>query len=132
MVVPGSLCKRLLHELADRPGSGERPHVLEVSRRETLHLRELPAKIGREAVDDLGPPPLLLLPNEDDLPDVPVQEQHGYVRSHDHPQPFLVDAVFEGSEQLRVVVGDERVVWHRTVAGCYRATMPASIVDTHS
>ena len=56
-----------------RPCLGERPHVLEVRRREPCHVRELPAEIGGETVDDLGAPSLSVLALEDLVPDLPVE-----------------------------------------------------------
>ena len=47
VVVPGDLCKRLLHNRTVGPRRGEGAHVLEVARRETLHVGEGLAQVGR-------------------------------------------------------------------------------------
>jgi cobalt-precorrin-5B (C1)-methyltransferase len=61
------------------------------------------AQVCREAVDDSGTPALLLLPVQNGAPDVPVEQHHRSVGSHDHAQAFLPDALLEFIEQLRVV-----------------------------
>ena len=53
-VVPGQLCKSLLHNCSLRPGCRKCPHVLEVTRGESLHVGEGLGEIRSRPVDHLG------------------------------------------------------------------------------
>ena len=74
MVAPGNLCNNLLHKFLLLVGGREPPHVLEVARGEPGSLWKRVPKVRGEAVDDLGTPAVLLLPSQDLLPDLPVEE----------------------------------------------------------
>jgi hypothetical protein len=51
-----ALCSNLLHNSSVGPGFGERAHVLQVARREPLHLRKGGVKVSAEPVDDARSP----------------------------------------------------------------------------
>jgi len=53
----GAIVQRRLAQLRARPRRRERPHVLEVARREALNLGELVLEVGGETLDDLGAQP---------------------------------------------------------------------------
>jgi hypothetical protein len=55
------------------PSLSERAHVLEIRSREASDVRELPAKVGRQPVDDPATPTLTLLPHQDLAADLPVE-----------------------------------------------------------
>jgi len=74
VVTPGQSCNKLLHNSRVWPRLGERPHVLQVARREPLHLRKRNVEVGAEPLDDVRPPPFRLLPAEDVAPDGPVEK----------------------------------------------------------
>ena len=103
VVAPGQLCNDLLHNCAVRPRRGKGAHVLEVARREPLHVGVGLAQVGGEPVDDLGAPAGALLALEDHPADVPVEQHHRRVRRHDDAQPLLLDALLDLAERLGVV-----------------------------
>lgn len=58
VVIPGQLCKGPLHNRGFGPCFGEGPHVLEVARRKSLHVREGAAQILRQPLDHPRAPAL--------------------------------------------------------------------------
>ena len=72
---PLQLCTRLLHNYGLGPGLSKGPHVLEVTRGETLLAGELVLEIPGETVNDFSAPPLRLLAIEDQPSDVPIQRE---------------------------------------------------------
>ena len=105
VVVPGDLCKHLLHDFALAPGRGEGAHVLEVAGRESPHVRERLPEVVRKAVDGPGAPAFPLLAGENRLADVPVEQHHRLVGGQHHAHAFRTDALLDLTEQGRVVSG---------------------------
>jgi hypothetical protein len=68
VVILRQLCKRRLHNLLVRPRLGEGPHILEVSGRKPGNVREVPAEVSRQVVNDLGPHPRLSWRSKMSLP----------------------------------------------------------------
>jgi len=95
VLAPRQLCNDPLHDLLVRPGHGERAHVLQVSRRETIHVGKRLAQIEREPIDHLGAPPFFALAREDDLADVPVEMHHRRVRCENGGNARLGDSVLD-------------------------------------
>ncbi|HUZ63626.1 MAG TPA: hypothetical protein VMU82_07925 [Acetobacteraceae bacterium] len=62
VMTPGELCNNRLHHCAVGPGLGEGPPVFQVARREAGHVREIPAQVTRQPVNDAGSPPRRELP----------------------------------------------------------------------
>jgi hypothetical protein len=62
VVVPRDLCKHRLHDCFLTRSLSERAQVLEIARRESLHVRKGPLKIQREAIDYFGSPAFPFLP----------------------------------------------------------------------
>jgi hypothetical protein len=62
VVVPGDLCKSLLHNCPIWPCGSKRPHVLEVTRRQPPHVREGLAQIAGQPIDHLRTPTRVRLP----------------------------------------------------------------------
>lgn len=115
---PGNLGNKLLHHLLVRPGGRELLHVLQVPGAEALQGGELGFQVPGELVDDLRAPPLLGLPREDALPDVPVQQHQFPVDGQRRPRLRAADAAFQVPEQRRVIVGEGQVTRHnRAVRG---------------
>ena len=102
VVIPGDLCKSLLHDCPLRPCRSEGAHVFEVARREALHVGERLAQVRGQPVDDLRTPAFAFLPVEDDAADVPVVQDHRCVGGEDDPQALLLDVPLDLSEGLRV------------------------------
>ncbi|UEC43821.1 MAG: hypothetical protein METHAR1v1_1730002 [Methanothrix sp.] len=71
---PRNLCSNLLQKSVIFPRLRKGPHVLEVPRREALHLRKLPAEIDGEPIYHLCAPALFSLALEDRPPHLPVEE----------------------------------------------------------
>src|SRR5712671_6638153 len=61
IVKPAQLCSNLLHKFFLRPDLTEPPHVLQISRRESLHFGERTFQVGCKAVDDLCAPAFTFL-----------------------------------------------------------------------
>ncbi len=74
MVAPRNLCNRLLHRFGFFPCFRKRPHVLEISCRKALLLRESGPKVLAEVVDDRGPPAALCLLPENFTTNLPVED----------------------------------------------------------
>jgi hypothetical protein len=102
-VEPGCLCSNLLHKLPIRPSGGERPHVLEVARRQSTHVGKRLPQVGGQAVNDLGTPTLFVLPLQDDLPDVPAHQSHRRIGDKYGMQTGLLDAFLDLREDGEVV-----------------------------
>jgi hypothetical protein len=98
----GIRAANLLHNCQVGPGRREGAHVLEVARRETLHVGKGSAQVGGEAVDYLGAPAGALLPIEDHSADVPVEQDHRRVGGQDDAKPLLLDALLDLPERLRI------------------------------
>ena len=60
-MAPRNLCNKLLHKFLVWVGLGQSAHVLEIPRRETLHLWERAAKVRGQAVYDFSAPAALVL-----------------------------------------------------------------------
>ena len=103
VVVPGDLCKHLLHDFAFGPSCGECAHVLEVARRESPHVRERHPEVVREAIDGPGAPAFPLLAGENRLADVPVEQHHRLVCGQHDAHAFGPDALLDLTEQDPVV-----------------------------
>jgi len=73
VVIPGNLCKHLLHNVLIGPGFGKRPHVFEIARRNALHFWKLTSKVLRQAVDHSGTPAFLYLPLKNISANMPVE-----------------------------------------------------------
>jgi hypothetical protein len=74
-MAPGNLFNSHLHKFRVRVGLRQRPYVLEISGRESLHFGKFPAKINSETIDDLCAPALRLLSRENVAAYLPI-EQH--------------------------------------------------------
>ena len=103
VVIPGDLCKCILHNFPVRPCGGERPHVLQVPGRQAVHIGEGFAKVGRKPVYNARPPPFAILTFKDRPPDIPIEQHHGRVRGHDRAQALLLDALLEVAQRLGIV-----------------------------
>ena len=84
-VEPGQLGSRLLPNFEIGTLLREELHVLEISGRESLHLRECRPKIGREVIDDFGPPRLLALAVQYFATDVVIKPDLFIVRREQRP-----------------------------------------------
>lgn len=104
MVVPGQFCKRRLQNCFAWPGCGERPHVPQVPGRVTLGVGKPLTQVGRQPVDDLGAPPLVVLTVEDLPSDRPVPGQQLGVGGADRPTVSSRDVAGDRIEQIRVPV----------------------------
>lgn len=102
---PRNLCSKLLHKWPVRPGRSEGAHVLEVTRREALHLGEGLAQVRGQTVDDLGSPAGAFLAFQDQAAKIPVEQDHGSVGGQDDAQPLLADALLDLAQGLGVVLG---------------------------
>jgi hypothetical protein len=81
LMPPRQLCNNLLHELPVGPSGGEGPHVFQVAGGATGQSRELPLKVGGEAVDDFGAPAFRLRAGKDVAADFPImQDEFGIGR----------------------------------------------------
>jgi hypothetical protein len=58
---PGQLGSSLLPDSTVRAFLSEKLHILQVSRRKTLHIRECNSEVCRQLLNDLGTPTLLTL-----------------------------------------------------------------------
>ncbi len=106
VVVPGNLCKHLLHNLVFGPGSGKGAHVFEVARRKALYIGELAAQVRREPVDDFGAPAFALLALENDATDIPAQKHHGGVCGKYNAQALFANALLKFVQQARIIEGE--------------------------
>ncbi len=68
------LCKNRLHKFLVRPGLSESPHVLEIPRREPLHVRKGLVQVRRQTINDLSTPLFSLLSLQYVSSDPPIQE----------------------------------------------------------
>jgi hypothetical protein len=105
MVIPGYLCKNLLHNCGMRPGSRQGPHVFEVTRRQAAHIRKRLAQVGGESVDNPGTPAFALLPFQYQPPDIPIEHNHGRIGRHNDAQALSLDASLDLTENAPVAVG---------------------------
>ena len=71
---PGQKCHTLWHYFRVGPGLGQRAHVLQVARAESLHPWKPRLKIAAEPIDHLGSPTLRPLSEEDLGADRPVEQ----------------------------------------------------------
>jgi len=104
VVIPGDLCKRLLHYFSVRPGFGELAHILEVSGREAVHFREGRFEVVRQPVNHLRALALLFLPFQNGFADVPVHQHHGRIGRHDDPQALRTKAILYFRQDIAIVV----------------------------
>jgi hypothetical protein len=77
-MAPGQSCSTLLQHFAralSRPGTGELPHIPQISDRQALHIGELAAQVGRQALNDPRAPALLILSAEDAGSNLPVSRE---------------------------------------------------------
>ena len=123
VMVPAQLCKRRLHNLPVRPRRSKRSHVLQVARREALHLRECLAQIGRKTIDDPAAPALGALLLQNTAPEIPIQHHHDGIAGEHHAKTFLMDARLEVREPSGIVRG--RVASGRRY-GKHRAAVDAA------
>ena len=103
LVVPGQLCKHRLHKLGVRPGLGKGPHVLQVARREALHVRECHPQVMRQPLDDLGTPTLGRLTSQDVAADLPLQQHQFAVHRQRRALLCGVDAGLQLGQPLGIV-----------------------------
>jgi hypothetical protein len=101
-VEPRQSCSSLLHKVRLKPRPGKPPHILEISRRESLHLGERCLKVMREAVDHLRAPPLRGLAFQDVAADLPVQQHELLVHRKGGALLGRVNALFEIAEPVCV------------------------------
>ncbi|MEO8409283.1 MAG: hypothetical protein ABI478_01830 [Propionivibrio sp.] len=94
-----------MHNFLIRPGGGKGALVLEVARRETIHVREGVAPAGRQPVDDLGAVVLLGLLVQDALANVPIEHEHRADAGQHQPQTLAMDADLDLGQSGRVVGG---------------------------
>ena len=104
-MIPGQLCKHLLHKWLVRPRLGKGAHVFEITRRKPLHLREGRAQVRRQPFDDLGPPTLLRLPGQNILADLPVEQHQLAVHRQRGALLGRVDAGFQVCQPVSVTGG---------------------------
>ena len=82
IVIPGDLCKHRLHNCFIRPGFAERPHVFQVTRGESFHVRERSLEVCRQTVDHFRAPVFPFLPVEDVAADLPIEQDQFPVDGH--------------------------------------------------
>ena len=70
LVIPGQLCKHLLHKFRIRPGLRKSTHVLEITWRKSFHLWKGRTQILGEAFNHFGTPPLFSLADLKELQEV--------------------------------------------------------------
>ena len=110
VVVPGNLCKHRLHKCLIRPRLGERPHIFQVARRESLHIGEGSLEVRRQAVDHFGAPAFPFLPVEDIAADLPVQQDQFPVDRQRCMELRSLNPALQVGQKLCVAVGSE---WFR-------------------
>ena len=101
LVVPRQSCKHPLHKCLLRPRLGKGPHVLQVARREPLHVGEGQSQVVRQSVNDLGTPAEFGLPVEDVSSDSPVKQHQLGVGRQRGPLLSSVDPTLEVSDHHR-------------------------------
>jgi hypothetical protein len=100
-----NLCSRLLPKLAGRAVFSEKLHVFEVSRRESLHVRECGAKVSGELVNDLGSPAFPALTFEDVATDVVVEADLLRIGGEKRALSGSLNAGFQAGKPVAVIGG---------------------------
>ncbi len=118
----------LLHKSSLWPRRGERAHVLEIARREALHVGECLAQIRGQPVNHLGPPPLVHLPLQDHLANIPVERNHRCVGGKNDPQAFFLDALLDSAESVRILLRQACLRGGRRKASLLRLLAPGEPV----
>ena len=73
--MPGYLCKCRLHNCPIWVRPRESPHIFEIPRRKSPHIREGQPQVRRQPVDDLGAPAFPALAFQYSRADVPVKKK---------------------------------------------------------
>ena len=107
IVIPGELCKHRLHNCFIGPGLRERPHVLQISRGESFHVRERSLEVRRQAVDHFRAPVLPFLPIENIAADPPVEQNQFPVDGHRRAKLRRANPPLQIVEKLSIAVGNE-------------------------
>jgi len=102
VVPPGQLCNSLLHNWEVGPSLGKGAHVHEIGTGEPLYLRKSRVQILGQASNDLIPPALLGLPDQNILPRLPVEFDQFPVYRQGCPLLGTVNSLFEVLEPLSV------------------------------
>ena len=76
VMAPRQLCNDLLHKLGVWPRFGKGPHVLQISNREPLHIREFMMQIRSKKINDFGTPAFILLAVQNVSTNAPIENDH--------------------------------------------------------
>lgn len=108
VVSPRNLCNKLLHNCFVRPGLAERPHVFQVARGESFHVRERSLEVRRQTVDHFRAPVFPFLPVEDVAADLPVEQDQFPIDGHQRAKLRRANPPLKVGEKLSIAVGNER------------------------
>jgi hypothetical protein len=103
-MIPGDLCKDRLHNCLLPPSLRECTHVLEIARRESLHLRKGSIEIRCETIDNFRAPAFPFLTIENIAADVPVEQDQFPVYSQGCPELCRLNPALQVREKLSVTV----------------------------